>query len=142
MAGKLAARSVDVARASSGLLANLCEVVAADRPVKADHLLENVLDPLSAKGIALPGAVLEPAQRCAPRGTGVPARVDPRAPAPATGSPGSLAWSTRSRHSGLSRVWWSRVSDLHATVVVFSNSIGVSMPRLLWRRWRLWKISR
>jgi hypothetical protein len=32
--------------------------------------------------------------------------------------------------------------DSHATVEVFSNSIGVSMPRLLWRRCRLWKISR
>ena len=32
--------------------------------------------------------------------------------------------------------------DAHATVVTFSNCIGVSMPRLLWRRCRLWKISR
>jgi hypothetical protein len=31
--------------------------------------------------------------------------------------------------------------DSHATVDVFSNSIGVIMPRALWRRWRLWKIS-
>jgi hypothetical protein len=32
--------------------------------------------------------------------------------------------------------------DSHATVEVFSNSIGVSTPRLLWRRCRLWKTSR
>jgi len=32
--------------------------------------------------------------------------------------------------------------DSHATVEVFSNAIGVSMPRLLWRRCRLWQISR
>jgi hypothetical protein len=32
--------------------------------------------------------------------------------------------------------------DSHATVGVFPNSIGVSMPRALWRRCRLWKISR
>jgi hypothetical protein len=33
---------------------------------------------------------------------------------------------------------------LHATVVGWrvSNSIGLSMPSELWRRWRLWKISR
>jgi hypothetical protein len=32
--------------------------------------------------------------------------------------------------------------DSHATVKAFSNSIGVSMPRLLWRRCRLWTTSR
>jgi hypothetical protein len=33
---------------------------------------------------------------------------------------------------------------LHATVVGWrvSNSIGLSMPNELWRRWRLWKTSR
>ncbi len=32
----------------------------------------------------------------------------------------------------------------HATVVGWRvwNSIGLSMPRELWRRWRLWKISK
>jgi hypothetical protein len=39
-------------------------------------------------------------------------------------------------------VSWSRVAGFHATVDVFSNSTGVSMPRLLWRRCRLWKISK
>ncbi len=32
--------------------------------------------------------------------------------------------------------------DSHATVGAFSNGIGVSMPRLLWRGCRLWKTSR
>jgi hypothetical protein len=32
--------------------------------------------------------------------------------------------------------------DSHATVGVFSNAIGVSMPSALCRRWRLWKTSR
>jgi hypothetical protein len=31
--------------------------------------------------------------------------------------------------------------DSRATVEVFSNCIGVSILRLLWRRCRLWKIS-
>jgi hypothetical protein len=49
------------------------------------------------------------------------------------------------RSDGHIAVPWSRGAgwlDSHATVEAFSNSIGVSMPRLLWRRCRLWKISR
>jgi hypothetical protein len=47
--------------------------------------------------------------------------------------------------SGMPLVVWCREAGLpHATVVGWrvSNSIGLSMPRELWRRWRLWKISR
>jgi hypothetical protein len=44
--------------------------------------------------------------------------------------------------SGVPSVSRSRVAGPHATVDTVSNSIGVSMPRLLWRRCRLWKISR
>ena len=49
------------------------------------------------------------------------------------------------RSLGMPLVVWSREAGLpHATVVGWrvSNSIGLSMPRELWRRWRLWKISR
>jgi transposase len=43
---------------------------------------------------------------------------------------------------GLPRVAWSRICGSHATTDTRSNSIGVSMPMLLCRRWRLCQISR
>src|SRR4029453_4013270 len=61
-----------------------------------------------------------------PRGTNSPAESDSWRPWSALGFVESENWI------------------LHATVVGWrvSNSIGLSMPRALWGRWRLWKTSR
>jgi hypothetical protein len=57
-------------------------------------------------------------------------------------TPHPFLWTSSS--VGVVCPWFCGVGwlDSHATVGVFSNCIGVSMPSALWRRVRLWKISR
>src|SRR5215211_6768764 len=76
-------------------------------------------------------------------------RPGPAGPTPPEEPPGSPLESTEPPR--VYRRLWSAPGSvesgswiLHATVVGWrvSNSIGLSMPSELWRRWRLWKISR